>query len=92
MLARPMAGWGQQQALPPNAVVIVESANCEIGIAEPRDISWDSLWEGRSPYGKGKLNSMHPEVVKGIRVDGTIIDIPKRLDREDLKMFLNGKL
>lgn len=92
MLARPTAGRGQQQSLPPNAVVVVESANCEIGIAEPRDVSWDSLWEGESPYGKGKLNSMHPKVVKGIRVDGTVIDIPKGLDGRKLKMLLNGEL
>ena len=88
MLVRPADDGARP--LPPDAVLIVESSGCGIPVAEPRDIDWESLWTGDSPYGPGKLNSEHPGVIKALRMDGTVIDIPKNLDRESLKKLLQG--
>jgi hypothetical protein len=79
-----------EATLPDDAVLIVESANCRIEYAEPKDLEWNALWEGESPFGVGKLNSLHPGVVKAVRVDGKVIDIPKSLGRDELKKLLNG--
>lgn len=76
--------------LPPEAVLIVESAGCGVEYFEPRDLPWENLWEGDSPFGEGKLNSFHPRVVKAVRVDGKVIDIPKSISREKLKKLLSG--
>lgn len=76
--------------LPPDAVLIVESAGCGIKYFEPRDLRWEDLWEGDSPFGEGKLNSLHARVVKAVRVDGKVIDIPKTISREKLKKLLTG--
>jgi len=73
-----------------DAVLIVESVDCGVQFAEPRDLSWDDLWKGDSPFGKGKLNSFHPKVVKALRVDGKVIDIPKDISKEELRKLLNG--
>ncbi len=90
MLVRPADEDGKTQTLSPDAVLVVESANCGIGIAEPSDLRWETLWEGDSPFGKGKLNSMHPDVVKALRVDGEVIDIPKKIGKTELRKLLNG--
>lgn len=79
------------ESLPPSAVIIVESASCGIEFAEPRDLMWDGLWEGESPFGKGKLNSFHPRVVKALRKDGRVIDIPKNITNEALRTLLSGR-
>jgi hypothetical protein len=71
-------------------VVIVESLDSGIEFAEPRDLLWDDLWKGPSPFGPGKLNSPHPDVVKALRVDGKVIDIPKRLSKEETRKLLMG--
>lgn len=76
--------------LPPDAVLIVESACCAIPFAEPRDLAWDDLWKGPSPFGKGMLNSLHPTVVKALRADGKVIDIPKDINGRDLQKLLAG--
>lgn len=92
MLVRPADENGNPADVPHNAVVIVESSGCGIGIAQPKDLKWDDLWKGESPYGKGKLNSNHKGVIKAIRADGTIIDIPKNLKRDKLKQLLQGSV
>ena len=86
----PSTGRLAQPALPDDAVLIVESANCGIEYGEPRDLDWDTLWQGDSPFGPGKLNSLHDGVVKAVRVDGKVIDIPKNLPKEKLRKLLSG--
>jgi len=76
--------------LPADAVLIVESIHSGIGFGEPRDLDWDDLWEDDSPFGPGKLHSLHPGVVKAMRVDGKIIDISKRLDKDEVRRLLSG--
>ncbi|MHC4178217.1 MAG: hypothetical protein ACYSWU_11965 [Planctomycetota bacterium] len=76
--------------MPPDAVLIVECAKSGIKHAEPRDLHWETLWEGDSPFGKGKLNSFHPNVVKALRVDGKVIDISKNISKERLRELLMG--
>jgi len=95
MLVRSPASSAEKRSapassLPPDAVLIVESADCGIKFAEPRDLPWETLWEGASPFGKGKLNSFHPRVVKALRGDGKVIDIPKSIDKQDLQKLLMG--
>ncbi len=86
------AGSSGSAPLSSDAVLIVESTNCGIEFGEPRDLNWDDLWKGESPFGKGKLNSLHPDFVRAIRVDGTVIDIPKNISRDRLRALLEGKL
>jgi hypothetical protein len=82
---------GRDETLLPNdAVLIVESVECRIEHGEPRDIDLKSLFEGDSAFGVGKLNSRHPKVVKALRVDGKVIDIPKDITKEDLRKLLTG--
>lgn len=76
--------------LPSDAVLVVESAECGIGLSEPVDIDMDSLWKDSSPYGVGRLHSLHADVIKALRVDGAIIDIPKGLSNDELKRLLEG--
>ncbi len=76
--------------LPGDAVLIVESAGCHIEYGEPRDIDIASLFQGDSPFGVGKLNSLHPRVVRALRVDGKVIDIPKDITKERLRKLLMG--
>jgi hypothetical protein len=90
MLVRPADENGTARPLAPDAVLVVESARCGIKHAEPEDISWESIWEGPTPFGIGKLNSMHPRVVKALRVDGKVIDIPKNIGKRELLKLLNG--
>jgi hypothetical protein len=90
MLKRPGAGDGSIDALPSDAVIVVESAQCGVRWAEPRDLPWDELWKGDSPFGKGKLNSLHPDVVKALQADGKVIDIPKTIGKDELRGLLNG--
>ena len=97
MLVRPDSGnsnkdYSSSNSLAGEAVFIVESTNCGIEYGEPRDLEWEALWEGDSPFGKGKLNSLHPDVVKALRVDGQVIDIPKNISRERLRRLLQGSL
>lgn len=79
-----------QTPLPDDAVLIVESVKCGIENGEPRDIVMESLFEGDSPFGVGKLNSLHPGVVKALRVDGKVIDIPKKISNANLRKLLAG--
>ncbi len=88
--ANAAAGEHAAVRLPEDAVLIVESAGCGIEYAEPRDIEMGSLFEGESPFGVGKLNSYHPHVVKALRVDGKVIDIPKSIGEEKLRRLLDG--
>jgi hypothetical protein len=96
MLVRPSkdAGGGSaaKAQLPDDAVLIVESAYSGIEYGEPRDLQWETLWKGDSPFGRGKLNSLHKNVIKGVRVDGKVIDIPKTIGRDELRKLLNGSL
>jgi len=77
--------------LPDDAVIVVESLGCGVRFQEPKDISLDDLLKEDSPFGLGKLNSLHPNVVKALRVDGEVIDIPKNITKEDLRKLLQGK-
>ena len=77
-------------SLPQDAVLIIESTDCRIEYGEPRDIDLASLFENDSPFGVGKLNSHHPSVVRAIRVDGKVIDIPKQIDKASLRQLLAG--
>ena len=88
----PKDGSVVRSSLPPDAVLIVESANCGITCGQPKDLDWNTLWEGASPFGKGKLSSLHPHVVKAIRVDGKVIDIPKTIGKAELRKLLNGQM
>lgn len=90
MLKRPGPGDGSIDALPSDAVIVVESAQCGVRWAEPRDLLWDELWKDGSPFGKGKLHALHPHVVKALRADGKVIDIPKTIGKDDLRRLLNG--
>ena len=97
MLVRPPAkdaetGRLVEAALPDDAVLIVESAHCGIRNFEPKDLDWDTLWKGDSPFGPGKLNSLHRDVVKAVRVDGKVIDIPKTISKDKLRKLLNGSV
>ncbi len=76
--------------LPDDAVLIVESVGCRIEYGEPRDIDIETLFRGDSPFGVGKLNSLHPKVVKALRVDGKVIDIPKDIAKKALQKLLAG--
>jgi len=96
MLVRPGAhSEGAAKAPPPSlpgeAVLIVESAHCDIKYAEPKDLDWDALWQGGSPFGPGKLNSLHPKIVRAVRVDGVVIEIPKTIGRDALRDLLDGR-
>ncbi len=84
------SGHGQG-SLPDEAVLVVESEGCHIEYGEPRDLDMESLFKGPSPFGVGKLNSLHPGVVKALRVDGKVIDIPKNISRDRLRALLDGK-
>lgn len=90
VLKRPKTGEGAIDPLPSDAVIVVESVNCGVEWGEPRDLSWEELWKDESPFGKGKLNSLHRGVVKALRVDGKVIDLPKNIGKDDLKRLLNG--
>ncbi|NQU23070.1 MAG: DUF1559 domain-containing protein [Candidatus Nealsonbacteria bacterium] len=95
MLVRPSVrdsetGEMKAASLAPDAVLVVESVNCGIEFAEPRDLPWDDLWEGDSPFGKAKLNSLHRDVVMALRVDGKVIEIPKDITKKDLRKLLSG--
>jgi hypothetical protein len=90
-LVRPNLADGSKKSLPGDAALIVESANCKIPIAAPRDLSWESLWEGDSPFGEGKLNSTHPLAVTALRADGQVIHIHKDMRNEDLRALLEGR-
>jgi len=93
MLIRPdREGPNGAMSLPADAVLVVESVGCEIGCFEPRDLQWDDLWRGDSPFGVGKLNSRHPNYVRALRVDGEVIEIPKDIDSESLRKLLNGSI
>ncbi len=89
LLVRPESGR-TAQTLSPKAVIVVESANCGVEYFEPKDLPWDSLWEGSSPFGLGKLHSLHPTIVRALCVDGTIIEIPRNLDTAKLRAVLDG--
>ena len=43
-----------------------------------------------SPFGVGRLNSRHAKVVKALRADGKVIDIPKDIAKADLRKLLLG--
>jgi hypothetical protein len=95
MLVRPPvrdSETGEMKAPPlaTDAVLVVESVDCGVAFAEPRDLPWEDLWKGDSPFGKGKLNSRHRNVVMALRVDGKVIEIPKNITKEDLKKLLAG--
>jgi hypothetical protein len=81
---------GETGRLPDDAVLVVESVGCQIKYGEPRDILLRELLDDPSPFGVGKLNSLHPKVVKALRVDGKVIDIPKDIGKEDLRKLLLG--
>lgn len=96
MLVRPATkdvhtGRLLETPLPDDAVLVVESAHCGIEYGEPRDLAWETLWTGESPFGLGKLNSLHPNVVKAVRVDGKVIDIPKTIGKDQLRKLLEGR-
>lgn len=91
MLIRPdRQGPNGAMSLPDDAVLVVESAGCGIGCFEPKDLHWDDLWKGDSPFGVGKLNSRHADYVRALRVDGEVIEIRKDISKEDLRKLLNG--
>ena len=94
MLVRPSPGITEGERgtnlLVHDAVLIVESSGCNIEYCEPRDLNWEKLWEGESPFGLGKLNSLHANVVRAVRVDGKVIDIPKEISNDKLRKLLNG--
>ncbi len=95
MLLRPRLEGSDEVAhprtgLPDDAVLFVESTGCRIEYGEPRDIDIEALFRGDSPFGVGKLNSLHPEVVKALRVDGKVIDIPKDIAKKALQKLLAG--
>jgi hypothetical protein len=75
-----------------NAVVVVESVGSGIFWHQPRDIDVKSLFNDGSMFGLRKLNSLHPKVVKAIRADGEVIDIPKDITKEDLRKLLLGNV
>jgi hypothetical protein len=86
----PETGMASPALLATDAVLVVESIDCGIQFAEPRDLPWEDLWKGDSAFGKSKLNSLHPGVVTALRVDGQVIDVPKDITREDLRKLLRG--
>ena len=59
------SGHGQA-SLPDEAVLIVESEGCHTQYGEPKDLDLEDLFKGPSPFGIGKLNSLHPGVVKAL--------------------------
>lgn len=90
MLVRPQPEGAKRTRLPDDAVIVVESAGCGIKWFEPRDISIEELLETDCPFGVGRLNSLHPNVVKALRADGTVIDIPKNATRDEVRALLEG--
>lgn len=90
MLKRPEMSSEVLNTLPSDAVIVVESVNCGVGWGEPRDLTWNDLFEGESPFGERKLNSLHRGVVKALRADGKVIDIPKNIDKRKLEQLLMG--
>lgn len=79
-------------ALPDDAVIVVESLGCGVRFQEPKDIDLEELLKAQSPFGIGKLNSLHPKVVKALRADGKVIDIPKDIDKDNLRKLLQGSI
>jgi|YNPNPStandDraft_1061719.scaffolds.fasta_scaffold37350_2 hypothetical protein len=75
--------------LPRTAVLIVESAGCGIKFPEPRDLLYEDLWKGESPFGPGKLYAGH-KYVHALRVDGAIVLIPQNLPKDKLRLVLDG--
>lgn len=90
MLVRPDRDDGRYDILPEDAVVVVECAGCEVNWLEPKDIELEELFEAPSPFGIGRLNSNHSDVVKAIRVDGTVVDIPKNATKAEVRALLDG--
>jgi hypothetical protein len=88
MLVRP----DPTTTLPDDAVIVVESLGCGIRVQEPRDICLDDLLKSDCPFGIGRLNSAHPEVVKALRADGKVIDIPKDINKGRLRKLLLGSI
>ena len=86
MLVRP----DLSSVLPDDAVIVVESLGCGVRLQEPKDIELEELLKAESPFGVGKLNSLHPKVVKAIRADGKVIDIPKDIGKDSLRKLLQG--
>jgi len=76
--------------LPQDAIIIVESTGCGVEFGEPKDIGFESLFQGDSPFGVGKLNSLHPHSVRALRVDGKVVEIPKTISSQALRKLLNG--
>jgi hypothetical protein len=86
MLVRP----DPHAALPDDAVIVVETLGCGVRVQDPRDLALDELLKAKSPFGVGRLNSVHPRVVKALRADGKVIDIPKDISKENLRKLLEG--
>jgi hypothetical protein len=95
MLVRPKASTpatehSEKASLSSKAILIVESVQCGIEYTEPKDLDWNTLWKDDSPFGLGKLHSLHSSVVKAIRADGEVIEIPKSISKDNLRKLLNG--
>ncbi len=79
-------------AIAEDAVVLVESAHCGVRRYEPKGLDIKTLWQADSPFGKGRLNSDHPNVVMAVRANGEVVSIPKDISKEELKTLLGGEL
>ena len=77
-------------ALPPKAVLVIESIDSGIETGEPRDIEIADLFDGNGPFGPGRLNSRHEHHVNAMCVDGSVINIPKNISEDELKKLLAG--
>jgi len=73
----------------PEEVLVVESAECGIRFAEPRDILWERLWRGDSPWAVGKLYSRH-DYCWALRRNGQLLVIPRNMSPGQLRLLLEG--
>lgn len=71
--------------------MVVESSECGIQFAEPRDVPWEDLWKGDSAWGVGKLYSAH-DFAWVIRRNGGFLAIPMNLSPGQLRLILDGYL
>ncbi len=89
MLVRPGGNW--QADLRPKAVLIVESQWSGIHLAEPRDLEIEAVFSAHHPFGVTRLYSAHEGFVRAICMDGSIIEIPTDLSKQELRDVLEGR-
>ncbi len=77
-------------ALPENAIILVESFSCNVPCFEPKDLKIEDITKSDHPFSAGLLNSDH-RTVKAMTKGLKIVDIPKNISKESLLRLLKGE-